>query len=67
MTFNIIPTRKSFRDYIFFMLGQQFSLLGSGIIGFVITWWITIETQSPIYLSIATFLIFIPQVIVAPF
>ena len=67
MTFNIIPTKKSFRDYLFFMFGQQFSLLGSGIIGFVITWWITIETQSAIYLSIATFLIFIPQVIVAPF
>jgi len=49
------------------MFGQQFSLLGSGIIGFVITWWITIETQSAVYLSIATFLIFVPQVIVTPF
>jgi len=49
------------------MFGQQFSLLGSGIIGFVITWWITIETQSAVYLSIATFLIFVPQVVVTPF
>jgi DHA3 family macrolide efflux protein-like MFS transporter len=49
------------------MAGQQFSLLGSGIIGFVITWWITIETQSVFYLSLATFLIFLPQVIVTPF
>ena len=49
------------------MFGQQFSLLGSGIVGFVIAWWITIETQSAIFLSIAVFLIFLPQVIVTPF
>lgn len=62
-----LPTKRSFRQYIYFMVGQQFSLLGSGIIGFVITWWITIETQSVFYLSLATFLIFLPQVIVTPF
>ncbi|NVM16617.1 MAG: MFS transporter [Candidatus Lokiarchaeota archaeon] len=62
-----LPTKKSFRHYLYFMVGQQFSLLGSGIIGFVITWWITIETQSVLYLSLATFLIFLPQVIVTPF
>ena len=62
-----LPTKKSFRHYLYFMVGQQFSLLGSGIIGFVITWWITIETQSVFYLSLATFLIFLPQVIVTPF
>ena len=49
------------------MVGQQFSLIGSGIIGFVVTWWITVETQSVLYLSLATFLIFLPQVIVIPF
>ena len=49
------------------MVGQQFSLIGSGIIGFVVTWWITVETQSVLYLSLATFLIFLPQVIVTPF
>ena len=62
-----LPTKKTFRHYLYFMAGQQFSLLGSGIIGFVITWWITIETQSVLYLSLASFLIFIPQVIVTPF
>lgn len=61
-----LPTKKSFRHYLYFMAGQQFSLLGSGIIGFVITWWITVETQSVLYLSLATFLIFLPQVIVTP-
>jgi len=62
-----LPTKKSFRHYLYFMAGQQFSLLGSGIIGFVITWWITVETQSVLYLSLATFLMILPQVIVTPF
>jgi DHA3 family macrolide efflux protein-like MFS transporter len=62
-----LPTKKSFKHYLYFMFGQQFSLLGSGIVGFVITWWITIETGSAVFLSIASFLIFLPQVIVAPF
>lgn len=62
-----LTTKKTFRHYLYFMFGQQFSLLGSGIVGFVIAWWITIETQSVIFLSIAVFLIFLPQVIVSPF
>ena len=62
-----LQTKKSFRHYLYFMAGQQFSLLGSGIISFIITWWVTIETQSVLYLSLATFLIFLPQVIVTPF
>ncbi len=62
-----LTTKKTFRHYIYFMFGQQFSLLGSGIVGFVIAWWITIETQSAVFLSIAVFLIFLPQVIVTPF
>lgn len=62
-----LTTKKTFRHYLYFMFGQQFSLLGSGIVGFVIAWWITIETQSAVFLSIAVFLIFLPQVIVTPF
>jgi len=42
-------------------------MLGSLIVGFVITWWITIETGSAIYLSISVFLMFIPQIVVTPF
>jgi len=46
------PSDKSFKSYLFFWLGQLFSLLGSSIIGFVITWWIADTTGSAIYLSI---------------
>lgn len=60
-------SKKTFRDYIFFMFGQQFSLLGSLIIGFSITWWLTVETGSALILSISSFLMFVPQVIIAPF
>lgn len=52
---------------MYFLFGQQFSMLGSLIVGFVITWWLTIETGSAVILSISTFLMFLPQIIVTPF
>jgi len=61
------PTKKNFRHYLYFLFGQQFSMLGSLIVGFTITWWITIETGSMVYLSISTFLMFLPQIIITPF
>jgi DHA3 family macrolide efflux protein-like MFS transporter len=42
-------------------------MLGSLIVGFVITWWLTVETGSAVILSISTFLMFIPQIVVTPF
>ncbi|MFX1270018.1 MAG: MFS transporter, partial [Promethearchaeota archaeon] len=60
-------SKRSFRHYLYFLFGQQFSMLGSLIVGFVITWWITIETGSAVYLSISVFLMFIPQIVVTPF
>jgi len=42
-------------------------MLGSLIVGFTITWWITVETGSMVYLSISMFLMFIPQIVVTPF
>jgi len=62
-----IPTKKNFRHYMYFLGGQQFSMLGSLIVGFVITWWLTIETGSVVILSISVFLMFIPQIVVTPF
>ena len=61
------PSDKSFKSYLFFWLGQLFSLLGSSIIGFVITWWIADTTGSAIYLSIAAFTSSLPMVILTPF
>lgn len=60
-------TSTTFKHYIWFYTGQLFSLLGSQIVNFTIVWWITIETQNPVYLSLSTFLMFLPQVIITPF
>lgn len=62
-----IASKRTLSHYLYFLLGQQSSMLGSQIVGFVITWWITIETGSAIYLSISVFLMFIPQIVVTPF
>ncbi|MHA2037840.1 MAG: MFS transporter [Promethearchaeota archaeon] len=59
--------KKSQRHYLYFLFGQQFSMLGSLIVGFTITWWLTIETGSAVILSISVFLMFIPQIVVTPF
>ena len=61
------PTKQTKRHYMYFLFGQNFSMLGSLIVGFVITWWLTIETGSAIVLSISVFLMFIPQIVVTPF
>ena len=60
------PDKKTFHHYLYFLFGQQFSMLGSMIVGFVITWWLTVETGSVVILSISTFLMFIPQIVVTP-
>lgn len=41
-------------------------MLGSSIVYFVISWWITVETNNPIYLSLASFLFILPQIFIAP-
>jgi len=59
-----LTDKKTFHHYLYFLLGQQFSMLGSMIVGFVITWWMA---GNVIYLSLSVFLMFIPQVLVTPF
>ena len=44
---------KSFGMYLFFLFGQVISLLGSGIVQFVIIFWITITTGSAFYLGLS--------------
>ncbi|UCB60074.1 MAG: MFS transporter [Candidatus Bathyarchaeota archaeon] len=57
----------TFRSYLFFWSGQLVSLLGSSIAQFVIIWWVTLQTESAIYLSIASFVGFVPQIVLSPF
>ncbi len=46
----------TYKNYLFFWVGQLFSLLGSSVVFFAITWWIADFYVSAVLLSIATFL-----------
>jgi DHA3 family macrolide efflux protein-like MFS transporter len=59
--------QKTFRHYLFFWGGQLVSIFGSSVSQFVIVWWITLETQSALYLSLASFLGFAPTVVLSMF
>jgi DHA3 family macrolide efflux protein-like MFS transporter len=59
--------QTTFRDYLYFWVGQLISVFGSSISQFVIIWWITLETQSALYLSLSSFLGFVPTVVLSPF
>ncbi|MFX0141789.1 MAG: MFS transporter, partial [Candidatus Hodarchaeota archaeon] len=63
---EIITTNQKFTSYILFWIGQLISLLGSSIVQFAIIWWITLETESAVFLSIAAVITFLPQVITIP-
>ena len=57
----------AFRSYLTFWSGQLVSLLGSSVAQFVIIWWITLKTESALYLSLASLLGFAPMIILSPF
>ncbi len=54
------------KGYLIFWSGQLGSLLGSSIVQFVIIWWITVRTQSALYLAYANLAGFLPMIIVTP-
>ncbi|MCJ7651820.1 MAG: MFS transporter, partial [Candidatus Lokiarchaeota archaeon] len=62
-----IVSKSSFTQFLFLWMGQLFSILGSAIVGFAITWWITITTGSATLLSISTFMYVLPMALLAPF
>jgi len=63
---NHLEEISNLKGYIFFFSGQLVSLFGSSIIQFVIAWWITVETESPMLLSLSLFIGFIPTVLLTP-
>jgi len=56
----------SLRGYLFFWVGQLFSLIGTLVSGFAITWWVTDITESAMFLAIGSFLFLIFIVILTP-
>jgi DHA3 family macrolide efflux protein-like MFS transporter len=62
-----VADKETFRHYLYFFFGQQFSLLGSSVVQFAIIWWITLATADTVYLSLAAFVGFAPMVVLVPF
>ena len=62
-----IASKSSFSQFLFLWSGQLFSILGSAIVGFAITWWITITTGSATLLSISIFMYILPMALLTPF
>jgi len=60
---QIIKNSKTLRHYIIFLVGQLFSLFGSSVVQFAGTWWITLQTDDPFYMSISLLLMFAPQLL----
>ena len=60
-------TQETFKNYMYFWVGQLFSLLGSLVLSFAIFVWITVVTGSALMLSIANFIFLVPMLIVTPF
>ncbi|UYP43854.1 hypothetical protein NEF87_000139 [Candidatus Lokiarchaeum ossiferum] len=63
---TIEKNNKTFKMYIIFFIGQSISLFGSSIVQFAGTWWITEQSQDPLYMSILMLLMFVPQLIIGP-
>lgn len=59
--------KTKFKGYLMLWIGQLVSLLGSSVAQFVIIWWMVLETESTLYLSIAYLVGLAPDVVLTPF
>lgn len=65
---NEITEEKHWKRRFFtVMAGQTVSLIGSSAVQFALIWWISIGTASPIMLSFAALVAFLPQMVLSPF
>lgn len=55
------------RQFATIYAGQAFSLLGSAAVSFAIIWWLTIQTESAITLTVASIISFLPNMLIGPF
>ncbi|MFX1379930.1 MAG: MFS transporter [Promethearchaeota archaeon] len=64
---EIIANKETFKNYLFFWSGQLFSLLGSMVVFFVITFWIAAIYNDPVISAFASFLYILMMTITMPF
>ncbi len=55
------------RQFIIFSAGQGFSLLGSAAVQFAVIWWLTVQTESAVTLTMASIIAFLPNLLIGPF
>jgi len=55
------------RQFAVIYTGQAFSILGSAAVQFAIIWWLTIQTESAVILTIAYIVAFLPNMLIGPF
>lgn len=55
------------RKSILFLVSQNISLFGSSVVGYAITWYVTLKTSSGIWMTIAILCSIIPQLLVSLF
>lgn len=60
------PNSKTFKHYLVLWSGQLFSIVGSSVVQFVMIWWVTAEYENVVYLSLAAFFGFGPQIFLSP-
>ena len=60
------PDKRTFRSYIIFWTGQLASLAGTNIVNFSLTWWITVQTGSALFLGISAFFAFGSFILITP-
>jgi len=61
-----LANNQTFRRYIFLWSAQLFSIMGSAVVNFAITWWITVLTGSATLLSIGIFIYVLPMAFLTP-
>ena len=61
-----LANNQTFRRYIFLWSAQLFSIMGSAVVNFAITWWVTVLTGSATLLSIGIFIYVLPMAFLTP-
>jgi len=55
------------RQFAVIYAGQAFSILGSAAVQFAVIWWLTVQTESAVTLSVSTLAALLPSMLVGPF
>lgn len=55
------------KQFFIIYLGQAFSLLGSAAVQFAVIWWLTVQTESAVTLTVASIVAFLPSMFIGPF